>query len=186
MSIFDKIRFAKKAADEHRKSVALKEANLPTIPYKHVPKHAASDALHIGVGAPGAAYREEIKAQYRRRSELGPARSGSDLLVAHAVYRRQSSALSLGDASIASVMSVPTMPALPEDTDHLAPNKPINPAKAGNLRYSYSYNGPIRSRTAFHNSASGTSLSKGKSPLSTMTNSINGLSCDSLMRGLVY
>jgi len=176
MSIFAKIRGAKKAADEHRKSVALKEANVPKIPYKHIPTHAAVDALHVGGGDPTDGYREQIKAQYRRRSEMGPVRSGSDLLLSHAVYRRQSSAVSIGDMSIASVMSIPPMPSVPEDINNPPPMRPLHPSKMGNFRNSYSYNGPLRGRSAFHASASGTSLSKGKSPLSTMTNSINGLS----------
>lgn len=180
MSIFSKIRGAKKAADEHRKSQALKDAEIPKVPYKHVPTHAASDALHVGHGMSGDGLRDQIKAQYRRRSELGPIRSGSDLLTSHAVYRRQSSATSLGDMSIASMMSAPPMPALPPGvTTAQPPLKPIHPAKMNNFRHS-SYHGPMRSRPPFGTSPSGTSLSKGKSPLSTMTNSINGSSPTSL------
>lgn len=173
MSIFSKIRGAKKAADEHRKSQALKDSEVPKVPYKHVPTHAASDALHIGHGIPSDGLRDQIKAQYRRRSELGPTRSGSDLLTSHAAYRRQSSATSLGDMSIAPVMTAPPMPALPPGVTATPPMKPIHPAKMSNFRHS-SYHGPMRSRPPFGTAASGTSLAKGKSPLSTMTNSING------------
>lgn len=175
MSIFSRIRGAKKAADEHRKSQALKDADGPKTPYKHVPTHAAADALNVGHAAPSDGLRDQIKAQYRRRSELGPTRSGSDLLTSHAVYRRQSSSTSLGDMSIASMMSAPPMPAIPPGvTVAQPPLKPIHPAKMNNFRHS-SYHGPMRSRPPFGQSASGTSLSKGKSPLSTMTNSIHGL-----------
>ncbi|KAI4278499.1 MAG: hypothetical protein LQ337_000982 [Flavoplaca oasis] len=73
MSIFSKIKGAKKAADKHKQAksteVPVEIKNTP-IPYRHVPTHAAVDAL---TGAP-ASWREEdraaIKHQYKRRSAM--------------------------------------------------------------------------------------------------------------------
>ena len=164
MSIFAKIRGAKKAADEHRKSQQLKELDVSKPPYRHVPTHAQADALRI-VQPNDEVLRDQIKEQHRRRSELGPTRTGSDLLTSHAVYRRQNSGTSVGDISIASMLLQPP------PADSLPPLKPIHPSKMSNYRYS-GFNPSTKSRNAF---ASGASfISKGKSPLSTMTSSING------------
>ena len=179
MSIFAKIRGAKKAADEHRKSQLLKELDAPKTPYKHVPTHAATDALHVSQPS-SEVLRDQIREQYKRRSQLGPTRSGGDM-ISHAAYRqtssmglgdlpashsvfRQNSATSLGDISIASMLLQPP----PSNS-----SKPAHPAKMNQYRYS-GYYASTRSRPPFTTSASGTSLSKGRSPLSTMTNSING------------
>jgi hypothetical protein len=166
MSIFAKIRGAKKAADEHRKSLQVKERDNPKTPYRHVPTHAQTDALRI-VQPNNEVLRDQIKEQHKRRSELGPVRTGSDLLTSHAVYRQQNIATSLGDTSIASMLLQPP------PTNSLPPLKPIHPSKMNNYRYS-GFQPSTRSRPAFTTSASATSLSKGKSPLSTMTSSING------------
>ncbi|KAL8996006.1 MAG: hypothetical protein Q9169_004387 [Polycauliona sp. 2 TL-2023] len=73
MSIFSKIKGAKKAADKHKHAksseVPVEIKNTP-VPYRHVPTHAAVDAL---TGAP-ASWREEdraaIKHQHKRRSMM--------------------------------------------------------------------------------------------------------------------
>lgn len=73
MSIFSKIKGAKKAADQHKQAkaseVPAEKKDVP-IPYRHVPTHAAVDAL---TGAP-ASWREEdraaIKHQHKRRSMM--------------------------------------------------------------------------------------------------------------------
>ncbi|KAL8920017.1 MAG: hypothetical protein Q9172_004688 [Xanthocarpia lactea] len=75
MSIFSKIKGAKKAADKHKQA---KSTEIPVeikdtpVPYRHVPTHAAVDAL---TGAP-ASWREEdraaIKHQHKRRTTPGP------------------------------------------------------------------------------------------------------------------
>lgn len=166
MSIFAKIRGAKKAADEHRKSKQLQERDVPKAPYRHVPTHAQTDALRI-VQPNDEVLRDQIKEQHRRRSELGPSRTGSDLLTSHAVYRRQNSTTSLGDISIASMLLQPP------PANSLPPLKPIHPSKMNNYRYS-GFNPSSRNRSGFTTSASAPALSKGKSPLSTMTSSLNG------------
>lgn len=72
MSIFSKIKGANKAAKEHKKKTAepAEEVKNVPVPYRHIPTHAAIDALS---GAPSS-WREEdrsaIKAQHKRRSML--------------------------------------------------------------------------------------------------------------------
>ncbi|MCJ1353771.1 MAG: hypothetical protein MMC33_003758 [Icmadophila ericetorum] len=81
MSIFSKLRGAKKAADAHKGAAAEKETK-PVVPYKHIPTHAAIDALN---GAPSS-WREDdralIAAQNKRRSQM--IRSQSDISMATA------------------------------------------------------------------------------------------------------
>jgi len=164
MSIFAKIRGAKKAADDHRRSQQLRELDVPKSPYRHVPTHAQADALRI-VQPNNEVLRDQIKEQHRRRSELGPTRTGSDLLASHAVYRRQNSGTSVGDISIASTLLQPP------PANFLQPMKPLHPSKMNNYRYS-GVNPSAKNRHTFTSGASVTS--KGKSPLSTMTSSLNG------------
>lgn len=79
MSIFSKIRGAKKAADKHKKAksteIPVEQKDIP-VPYRHIPTHAAIDAL---TGAP-ASWREEdraaIKYQHKRRSMITRNNSG--------------------------------------------------------------------------------------------------------------
>ncbi|KAL8692812.1 MAG: hypothetical protein Q9218_002227 [Villophora microphyllina] len=73
MSIFSKIKGAKKAADKHKAARATEvpaEVKDVPVPYRHVPTHAAVDAL---TGAPSS-WREEdraaIKYQHKRRSMI--------------------------------------------------------------------------------------------------------------------
>lgn len=76
MSIFSKIKDAKQAAKEHKASVAVAshapvETKETKIPYRHIPTHAAVDALS---GAPSSWKEEDrsaIKAQNKRRSMIG-------------------------------------------------------------------------------------------------------------------
>ena len=78
MSIFSKIRGAKQAADQHKGAQAQSSSGEPKKePYKHVPTHAAIDAM---AGAPAAfkdADREAIKYQNKRRSAMS--RNNSEL-----------------------------------------------------------------------------------------------------------
>ncbi|KAL8872572.1 MAG: hypothetical protein Q9174_001820 [Haloplaca sp. 1 TL-2023] len=73
MSIFSKIKTAKKAADKHKQAKATEvpvEQKDKPVPYRHVPTHAAIDAL---TGTPSS-WREEdraaIKYQHKRRSMM--------------------------------------------------------------------------------------------------------------------
>ncbi|KAL8802358.1 MAG: hypothetical protein Q9200_006604 [Gallowayella weberi] len=73
MSFFSKIKTAKKAADKHKQAKASEvpvEVKAAPVPYRHVPTHAAIDAL---TGAPSS-WREEdrvaIRHQHKRRSMM--------------------------------------------------------------------------------------------------------------------
>ncbi|MCJ1465521.1 hypothetical protein MMC07_004139 [Pseudocyphellaria aurata] len=85
MSIFSKIKGAKKAANEHKASIAKQSADAPA-PYRHIPTHAAIDALS---GAPSS-WREEdrsaIKAQHKRRSMMTRNDSGLSNLRRNSSY----------------------------------------------------------------------------------------------------
>lgn len=78
MSIFSKIKESRKAAKTHKEKIAAKEVDV-TVPYKHVPTHAAVDALS---GAPStwkADDRSKIKEHHKRRSQMAISRTASSL-----------------------------------------------------------------------------------------------------------
>lgn len=80
MSIFSKLRRAKQAADNQKEQKAAAAASEPAAaPYKHIPTHAASDAL---LGAP-ATWREEdkkaIQGQHQKRAQSNLSRNPSSL-----------------------------------------------------------------------------------------------------------
>lgn len=74
MSIFFKIRGAKKAADKHKgakaQNVGTEKVDKPVVPYRHVPTHAAIDALSGAPSSWKAQDRSAIKAQHKRRSAM--------------------------------------------------------------------------------------------------------------------
>ena len=78
MSIFSKVKNAKKAANQHK---GPKNANAPPdasqpAPYKHIPTHAAVDAMSGAPSAWRASDRDAIKAvNIKRRSEMSRASS---------------------------------------------------------------------------------------------------------------
>jgi hypothetical protein len=79
MSIFSKIRNAKKAADEHRKAVAQTAEDSMTdgnedSRYKHVPTHAAIDSMNIGSAQKSAEVHDRIKIENRKIRPLSPSR----------------------------------------------------------------------------------------------------------------
>jgi hypothetical protein len=80
MSVFSKIKLSRKAAKEHKVKAVEKEAEQETAaPYKHVPTHAAVDALS---GAPSSwKYQDlsKIKEHHKRRSQMGISRTGSSV-----------------------------------------------------------------------------------------------------------
>ena len=70
MSIFSKLRAAKRAVDEAKGAQKESKSQAQPAPYRHVPTHAAVDALS---GAPSAWKAQDvplIKAQHQRRSQL--------------------------------------------------------------------------------------------------------------------
>ena len=102
MSIFGKLRRAKQAANEQKgKNVASAQSKPESVPYKHVPTHAATDAL---LGAP-ATWREQdkkaIQAQNQRRSQYHLSRNPSALSNVTTLNRDQSFT-STGFANVAA------------------------------------------------------------------------------------
>ncbi|KAF7511290.1 hypothetical protein GJ744_004855 [Endocarpon pusillum] len=91
MSIFSKLRRAKQAADSQKeKNNAAAETKPKPAPYKHIPIHAASDAL---LGAPAGRREEDRKAilaQHKRRSQYNLSRNPSSLSNVTTLNRGQS------------------------------------------------------------------------------------------------
>ncbi|KAF4621642.1 hypothetical protein G7Y89_g14506 [Cudoniella acicularis] len=85
MSVFSRIRQSKKAAKEHKAKAAAAEApKVVKVPYKHVPTHAAVDALS---GAPSSwkhTDRSKIKEHHQRRSQMVISRAESTTSFANA------------------------------------------------------------------------------------------------------
>ncbi|GAB7349748.1 hypothetical protein MBLNU459_g0478t1 [Dothideomycetes sp. NU459] len=68
MSIFGKIKGAKKAADQHKAQTAATTDETPKpAPYRHIPTHAAVDALTGAPSSWGFEDREQIKIQNKAR-----------------------------------------------------------------------------------------------------------------------
>ena len=82
MSVFSKIKLSRKAAKNHKVKAADKDKDgneVVKIPYRHVPTHAAVDALS---GAPSSwkvEDRSKIKEHHQRRSQMVISRTGSSL-----------------------------------------------------------------------------------------------------------
>ncbi|KAI9696438.1 MAG: hypothetical protein M1836_005716 [Candelina mexicana] len=71
MSIFSKLRGAKKAAAEHKKAETKNEEPVrKPEKYKHIPTHAAIDALSGAPSSWKAEDRSKIQAQHKRRSAM--------------------------------------------------------------------------------------------------------------------
>ena len=115
MSIFSIIRKGRQAAKEHNtKTAEQQKKDEVKVPYRHVPTHAAVDALS---GAPSSwkeADRPRIQAQNRRRSEMAAAGLGRGLpgitSSAHMGLSRVSSSLSHVSYPSASASPVVHMP----------------------------------------------------------------------------
>lgn len=82
MSVFSKLKFAKKAAEEQKakaKEQEKKGKDVVKEKYKHIPRHAAIDALS---GAPSSWKHEDrpkIKEHHKRRSQMHMSRTSSTL-----------------------------------------------------------------------------------------------------------
>ena len=89
MSIFSKIRGAKKAAEKHKGAKTQgKVAEEKAAPYRHVPTHAAIDALSGAPSSWKAEDRSAIKAHHKRRSAL--IRNSSNLSTGPSMKRSSS------------------------------------------------------------------------------------------------
>lgn len=115
MSIWDRIRGAKRAADQHQNRTSEQQQHTPLTvqPYHHVPTHARQDAMHAMPGAAVEDTRRRIKEQHQRRSALG-LNSGSNRSSSanHPPLLHKTSSVNVTSASIAtgpsSVYSVPS------------------------------------------------------------------------------
>lgn len=108
MSIFARIKGAKKAANKHKASIAKQSTDDAPAPYRHIPTHAAVDALS---GAPSS-WREEdrsaIKAQHKRRSMMTRNDSGISNLKRNSSYNNSTYSNSTYHGS--DLGSIPPMP----------------------------------------------------------------------------
>ncbi|CAG8951776.1 hypothetical protein HYFRA_00005579 [Hymenoscyphus fraxineus] len=158
MSIFSKIKQSRQAAKEHKAKTAEKgKENEPVkVPYKHIPKHAAVDALS---GAPSSWKHEDrskIKQQHQRRSQMAMSRPTSTLSTVSYV-------------NSAAGPSSSSAPALPRNSSYSSYN-PTWFDRGGDVYYSHSQESaqrrPKKARGHSYND-SGLGASIGPSPLAS-------------------
>ncbi|OHW90835.1 hypothetical protein CSPAE12_10552 [Colletotrichum incanum] len=114
MSVFSLIKRSRQQAKEHKQKQAEKAAEPPKEPYRHVPTHAAIDALS---GAPSSFKHEDrpkIMEQNRRRSAMA--------------------------ASGLTRMPGPTLPRVSSSLSHVT-YPSVNASPMGNMPRAYSYSG---------------------------------------------
>jgi len=110
MALFTKFKKAKEAAVEHKKTTAAQETKPPAAPYKHVPTHAAQDALNAQPTTlkPAELQARIAAARKRRASSYQP-----PLATRHSVYHScESSRASSRTPSVAGLSSSSTPPSL--------------------------------------------------------------------------
>ena len=116
MSIFSKMKGAKKAADEHKSAKAQATTDAPLkVPYKHVPTHAAIDALATAPSSFREDDRAAIRVQHKRRSELS--RNNSELSATTTINTTMNRNASFISAD--SVSSRPSKPRLQTRRSHV-------------------------------------------------------------------
>jgi hypothetical protein len=156
MSVFSKIKLSKRAAKQHKEKEKEKDAEPVKVAYKHVPTHAAFDALN---GAPPSWKhddRTKIKEQHKRRSEMAISRTGSSL----------STVSYLNSAAGPSAQARP----LPRNSSYSSYN-PTWFDRGGDLNYSFQAAEPVPKRQkpprshSYHDSGIGPSV--GPSPLAS-------------------
>ncbi|KAH8719296.1 hypothetical protein GQ44DRAFT_623756 [Phaeosphaeriaceae sp. PMI808] len=83
MALFTKFKKAKEAAIEHKKTAAAQQAKSPAAPYRHIPTHAAQDALAAQPTTlkPAELRARTTKARERRASSYQPS-----VAARHSVY----------------------------------------------------------------------------------------------------
>jgi hypothetical protein len=80
MSIFGKIRRSRQAAKEHKdKQAGTQKAESERVPYRHVPTHAAIDAIHLAPTSWKKHDKLRIIEQNKRRSALMAAGAGGNV-----------------------------------------------------------------------------------------------------------
>ncbi|KAF2819306.1 hypothetical protein CC86DRAFT_144471 [Ophiobolus disseminans] len=110
MAFFTKFKKAKEAAIEHKKTAAAQESKPPAAPYKHIPTHAAQDALNAQPTTlkPAELQARIAAARKRRASSYQP-----PLAQRHSVYHScESSRASSRAPSIAGYSPHSTPPSL--------------------------------------------------------------------------
>ena len=156
MSVFSKIKLSKRAAKQHKEKEKEKDAEPVKVVYKHIPTHAAFDALN---GAPPSWKhddRTKIKEQHKRRSEMAISRTGSSL----------STVSYLNSAAGPSAQAPP----LPRNSSYSSYN-PTWFDRGGDLNYSFQAAEPVPKRQkplrghSYHDSGIGPSV--GPSPLAS-------------------
>lgn len=166
MSVFSKIKMSRKAAKEHKGKEAAEAAKAEpavNVPYKHIPTHAAVDALS---GAPSSWQvedRPKIMEQHKRRSQKQISRTESYLSTVsygtqYGVGYPQSDN---GASSSSQVPTVPQVPGFPRNSSY-------NSYNAGQAWFDRGDNtdreGPIQKRRkpmrghSYHDSGVGTSV----------------------------
>jgi hypothetical protein len=109
MSIFSKIKQSRKAAKDHKAQAEDKqkqEVAEQKVPYRHVPTHAAVDALS---GAPSSWKHEDrskIREYHSRRSQMAISRTGSTISQASYLHSSSRSSVLPRDASYSSFSPV--------------------------------------------------------------------------------
>lgn len=83
MALFAKFKNAKNAAVEHKKTAAAQQAKPPAAPYKHVPTHAAQDAL---AAQPITLKPEELQARIAKARKRRASSYQSPVAARHSVY----------------------------------------------------------------------------------------------------
>jgi hypothetical protein len=171
MSVFSKIKLSKKAAKQHKEKEKGKAAEPVKTPYKHIPTHAAFDALS---GAPSSWKHEDrpkIREQHKRRSKM--------------VISRTESSLSTATMSHMNAAAGPNsqVPPLPRNSSYSSYN-PTWFDRGGDLNYSFDKAEPVSKRQkpsrghSYHDSGIGASI--GPSPLASHMQSEGTLSSFSL------
>jgi hypothetical protein len=167
MSIFGKIRNAKKAADGHKKSEAVAPVAEPEVKkvYKHVPTHAAQDALSGSSSQLSTAeLLAKIKEQRQRMSELPVSQTSGSESYFSKVPPNSTQKRSTADLSITSVM-------LQQQQEQFEMFQASQFNYSDPKRNPYRFTGGSPSRNRLSKNMSSTSLTRGKSPLS---NTISG------------
>jgi hypothetical protein len=170
MSVFSKIKLSRKAAKEHKDKAVDKDA-VVKVPYRHIPTHAAVDALS---GAPSSWKQEDrskIKEHHNRRSQMVISRTGSSLSTTS--YMNSAA----GPSSHA--------PPLPRNSSYSSYN-PTWYDRSGDVYYS---NEPSKRQKAsrghsYHDSGIGPSI--GPSPLGSNLQSEGTSSNNSLQQSTAY
>ncbi|KAH7065859.1 hypothetical protein BKA63DRAFT_166359 [Paraphoma chrysanthemicola] len=103
MALFTKFKKAKDAAVEHKKTAAAQQAKAPSVPYRHVPTHAAQDAL---AAQPMTLKPEELQARIAKARKRRASSYQSPVAARHSVYHScESSRMSSRTSSTAQFAS---------------------------------------------------------------------------------